>query len=109
MSTLLDMTFPTLFPDGRCDWLEPRMKRVHLHEFGKHMIGYRDHYFGKRPKFKYFMTNMIMRHHAQSLAAIFVKRNLQDFPITINELREHMENMPHNNLVDRLMWLGIIL
>ena len=23
---LLDMTFPTLFPDGRCDWLEPRMK-----------------------------------------------------------------------------------
>ena len=24
-------------------------------------------------------------------------------PITINELREHMENMPHNNLADRLM------
>lgn len=22
-SSLLDMVFPTLFPDGRCDWLEP--------------------------------------------------------------------------------------
>lgn len=35
---LLDMAFPTLFPDGRFDWLEPRMKRVHLHEFAKHLI-----------------------------------------------------------------------
>lgn len=37
-SSLLDMDFPTLFLDGRCDWLEPRMKRVYLHEFAKHLI-----------------------------------------------------------------------
>jgi hypothetical protein len=40
---------------------------------------------------------------------VFVKRNLQDLPITINELREHMENMPHNNFVDRLMRFGTSL
>jgi hypothetical protein len=52
---------------------------------------------------------MIMRHHAQNLSAVFVKRSFQDMPITINELREHMENMPHNNLADRLMRFGTSL
>ena len=31
MLGLLDMVFPTLFPNGICDWLEPRMKQVYLH------------------------------------------------------------------------------
>lgn len=55
------------------------------------------------------MTNMIMRHLAQSSSVVFVKRNFQDSPITINELREHMENMPYNNLADRLMRFGTSL
>ena len=42
---LLDMAFPTLFPDGSCDWLEPRMKHVYFHEFLKHLIKYRDYRF----------------------------------------------------------------
>ena len=90
-SKLLDMAFSTLFPDGRCDWLEPRMKRVYLHEFYKHLIQYQDHHFGKYPRFRYFMTNMIMQHHAQSSSSVFVKRNLQYLPITINEL--HVYNL----------------
>jgi hypothetical protein len=43
---LLDMAFPTLFPDGSCDWLEPRLWQVYLHEFVKHLMRYRDHRFG---------------------------------------------------------------
>lgn len=43
---LLDMYFPTLFLDGSCDWLEPRMELVYLHEFVKHLIKYMDHRFG---------------------------------------------------------------
>ena len=43
---LLDMAFPTLFSDGLCDWIEPRLRRVHLHEFVKHLLRYRDHCFG---------------------------------------------------------------
>ncbi|XP_059076947.1 uncharacterized protein LOC131876152 [Cryptomeria japonica] len=106
---LLDMAFPTLFPDGRCDWLEPRMRRVHLHEFVKHLLRYRDHRFGQHPRFKYFMMNMIMRHRAQNSSAIFVKRGFHDMPITINELRQHMENMPQSHLADRLMRFGTSL
>ena len=35
---LLDMPFPTLFLDGRCDWIEPRLRRVYLHEFVKLLL-----------------------------------------------------------------------
>ena len=52
---LLDMAFPTLFPDGIFDWLEPRMRRVYLHEFVKNLIKYRDCHFGKHPIFRYFV------------------------------------------------------
>lgn len=40
------------------------------------------------------MANMLMRHRAQTLVTIFMKRNLHDIPITINELREHIKNIP---------------
>ncbi|XP_059076593.1 uncharacterized protein LOC131875899 [Cryptomeria japonica] len=106
---LLDMAFPTLFPDGQCDWIEPQIRRVHLHEFVKHLLRYRDHRFGRHPRFRYYMMNMIMRHHAQNSSAVFVKKSLQEMPITINELREHMENIPHSHLVDRLMRFGTTL
>ncbi|XP_059068758.1 uncharacterized protein LOC131859203 [Cryptomeria japonica] len=108
-SGLLDMAFPTLFPDGRCDWLEPRMRHVHLHEFVKHFLCYRDHRFGQHPRFRYFMMKMIMRHRAQHSSSVFVKRSFRDMPITINKLRQHMENMPRSNLADKLMRFGTSL
>ncbi|XP_057831850.2 uncharacterized protein LOC131042550 [Cryptomeria japonica] len=103
---LLDMAFPTLFPDGWCDWLEPRMRRVHLHEFVKHLLRYKDHRFGQHSRFKYFMMNMIMRHRAQNSSTVFVKRSFQDMTITINELRQHMENTPHSHLAYKTMRFG---
>lgn len=59
---LLNMTFPSLFPNGKCDWLEPRLRKLHLHKFAKHLLRYRDNRFGKHPRFHYYMMNMIMRH-----------------------------------------------
>ena len=55
------------------------------------------------------MTNMIMRHCAQNSSAVFAKRNIQELLITINELCEHMENMPHTHLADKLMHFGTTL
>ncbi|XP_057825708.1 uncharacterized protein LOC131037537 [Cryptomeria japonica] len=106
---LLDMVFPTLSPNGKCDWLEPRIKQVHLHEYAKHLIQYRDNHFGKHPKFQYYITNMIMRHRAQTSTFVFIKRNLGELPITIMELRKHMENIPNSHLADRLMQFGTTL
>lgn len=100
---LSNMTFLTLFPDGRCDWLEPRIKQIYLHEFVKHLIHYIDNQFGKHPQFRYYMANMIMRHRAQNSSAVFMKISFHEIPITISELREHMENMPQSHLLDKLM------
>ena len=35
---LFDMAFPTLFPKGEADWLQPRMRNVHLHEYAKNLL-----------------------------------------------------------------------
>ena len=35
---LLDMAFPTLFPNGQCDWIEPRLRKFYLHEFVKNLL-----------------------------------------------------------------------
>ena len=59
---LFDMAFPTLFPMGTADWLQPRLKNVRLHEYGLHLLKYCDQRFGKHPRFRYFVLNMIMRH-----------------------------------------------
>ena len=40
---------------------------------------------------------------------MLVKRNFKDMPITINELRQCMENTPHSNLADKLMRFGTSL
>jgi ATP-dependent DNA helicase PIF1 len=43
---LFDMAFPTLFPKGEVDWLQPQMRNVHLHEYAKHLLRYRDNSLG---------------------------------------------------------------
>ncbi|XP_059065211.1 uncharacterized protein LOC131857122 [Cryptomeria japonica] len=105
----LNMTFPSLFPNGKCDWLEPRLRKLHLHEFAKHLLRYRDNRFCKHPRFRYYMMNMIMRHRAHSSTVVCVKRSLHEMPITIQELCEHMDNTPHSHLADRLMRFGTSL
>ena len=35
---LFDMAFPSLFPKGEVDWLQLRMRHVHLHEYAKHLL-----------------------------------------------------------------------
>ena len=49
------------------------------------------------------MINMIMRHQVQNSSAIFAKRHIQEWPITIDELREHMGHVPNSHLTNKLM------
>ena len=101
--SFLDMTFRSLFLNGKCDFQEPGMRKAYLHEYVKNLIQYRDNRFGKNPRFHYYMMNMIMRYQAHSSTRVCMKRSLHEMPIKIQELREHMEKTPHSHLVDRLM------
>ena len=74
MVGLFDMAFPALFPKGEADWLQPQMRNVYLHEYEKHLLRYRDNRFGRHPRFRYFLLNIIMRHRAQASSKVFVKK-----------------------------------
>ena len=43
---LLDMAFPTLFPTGAVDWLQPHICTVELHEYEFNLLKYYDQRFG---------------------------------------------------------------
>ena len=48
---LLDLAFPTLFPNGVALPLQPRIRRVYMHEYAVHLIKYQDQRFGRHPRF----------------------------------------------------------
>ena len=52
---------------------------------------------------------MIQRHQTQTLSIVFAKRNIQDLPITIDELHQHMEDVPNMKLANNLMHFGTTL
>ena len=83
---LFDMAFPSLFPKGEAYWLQPRRRNVHLHEYTKHLLKYHDNRFGRHPRFRYFLLNIIMRHSAQDSSTVFVKKNISELPTTVEEL-----------------------
>jgi hypothetical protein len=58
---LFDMDFPTLFPIGNVNWLQPCLVTIHIHEYTLHLLKYHDQIFDKNTKFHYFILNMIMK------------------------------------------------
>ena len=75
----------------------------HIHEYAKHLLRYHDNRFGRYPPFRYFLPNIIMRHRAQSSSVVFVKKNMTDLLTTMEELREHLKNIPESWLVEMVM------
>ena len=71
------MAFPTLFPTGATMLLQPRIHQIDMHEYALHLIHYHDNRFSQHPRFQYYIYNLIMRHRSNSIASVFVKKNLK--------------------------------
>ncbi|XP_059070441.1 uncharacterized protein LOC131860092 [Cryptomeria japonica] len=107
---LLPMAFPALFPTGIALPLEPRTKHVHLHEYALHLIRYFDQRFGQHVRFRYFIYNLIMRHHSQQSTTVFIRTNIEEaFPSNLQALREHLQNTPDDQLPKQLLRFGATL
>ena len=92
------MEFPSLFPQGAAMFKQPHFQSVDLHKYALHLLRYYDNRFGFHPRFRYYLYNLIMRRHSQSIAAIFIKKNIEDnFPTTISELNTRLEQTPSDN------------
>ena len=50
-----------------------------------------------------------MKHHAQTSSTIFFKKNISELPTKMEELQQHLQNLPYSILGERLMIFGTVL
>lgn len=68
---------------------------------------FHDSRFASHPRFQYFVLNLMMHHHSQGIALVFVKKNAEDcIPTTIETLCTHMQEFPDSQLAEQLMHFG---
>ena len=96
----MSMAFPTLFPDGKADFNQPRLHKVELGEYFKHLLCYKDGRFARHRRFPWFMFNTLQRHRTHSQARIFVRQNQDAGRMTIAEMQELLndgdKSLAHN-------------
>src|SRR5271168_3662376 len=55
------MAFPTLYPTGLADFNAPRLRKVDLNDYIRHLMCFSDGRFGRHPRWRFLAFNMIMR------------------------------------------------
>jgi hypothetical protein len=55
------MAFLTLYPTGAADYNAPRVRKVDLRAYAYHLIRYQDGRFGRHPRWRFLVFNIIMR------------------------------------------------
>jgi hypothetical protein len=85
------MAFPTLYPTGKADFNNPRIRKVGLRDYAQHLIRYQDGRFGRHPRWRFLIFNMIMRQWVFSTARFYVARNAGLKDLTREELVTTLE------------------
>ncbi|KAM4055586.1 PIF1-like helicase [Hirsutella rhossiliensis] len=61
---LLSLAFPCLFPDGRADFVEPRLRSIDYKDYIEHAMRWHDGRFARHPTFRFVAFNTLMRSQA---------------------------------------------
>jgi ATP-dependent DNA helicase PIF1 len=62
------MAFPTLYPTGLADFNAPRLRKVDLNDYARHLMCFSDGRFGRHPRWRFLVFNMLMRRKVSSSA-----------------------------------------
>jgi hypothetical protein len=62
------MAFPTLYPTGQADFNAPRVRKVDLNDYARHLMCFLDGRFGRHPRWRFLVFNMLMRRKVGSSA-----------------------------------------
>ncbi|KAH7460893.1 hypothetical protein FOMA001_g19400 [Fusarium oxysporum f. sp. matthiolae] len=90
---LLSMAFPTLFPRGQADFVEPRLRSIKYADYIQHALRWHDGRFARHPTFRFVVFNTLMRAQARAKSSYFVKQHHQRRgPITRDDLLEAFQN-----------------
>ena len=104
------MAFPTLSPDGKGDPTNISLpKNVTLKEKIKHLLKFADRKdnkwqcrFASHPRFYNWALNMIQRKQILQQTGIFFKQNPGEQHLTLDELREIVQNNEANVLLTKV-------
>ena len=58
---LLSLAFPTLFPQGRAEFVKTRLRSIEYAEYIKHALRWHDGRFARHPSFRFVVFNTLMR------------------------------------------------
>ncbi|XP_044718863.1 PIF1-like helicase domain-containing protein [Hirsutella rhossiliensis] len=72
---LLSLAFPCLFPDGRADFVEPRLRSIEYKDYIEHAMRWHDGRFARHPTFRFVAFNTLMRSQARARSRFFVKQH----------------------------------
>ncbi|KJK85038.1 hypothetical protein H633G_11133 [Metarhizium anisopliae BRIP 53284] len=89
---LLSLAFPCLFPDGRADFVEPRLRSIGYKDYIEHAVRWHDGRFARHPTFRFVAFNTLMRSQARTRSKFFVKqRDGTREPLTREQLVQALE------------------
>jgi ATP-dependent DNA helicase PIF1 len=88
---LFAMAFPTLYPTGKADFNEPRIRKVSLKEYARHLLCFTDGRFGRHPRWRFLVFNILMRRKAGASARFYVSKVPDMKGLTREELAELLQ------------------
>ncbi|KIX07226.1 uncharacterized protein Z518_01879 [Rhinocladiella mackenziei CBS 650.93] len=69
-----DRIFTMAFPTGQADFNTPRMRKVDLNDYARHLMCFHDGGFGRHPCWLFFVFNLLMCRKANSSARFYVSK-----------------------------------
>jgi ATP-dependent DNA helicase PIF1 len=101
----MTMAFPALFPDGAGDFYQPRLRKVDLGEYFKHLLRFRGGRFAQHRRFPWFALNTLQRARAVSQSKVFVKQQHDAARLTVTDIRA-MLSESDEHIVNQMMRYG---
>ncbi|KAM4055583.1 PIF1-like helicase [Hirsutella rhossiliensis] len=88
---LLSLAFPCLFPDGRADFVEPRLRSIEYKDYIEHAMRWHDGRFARHPTFRFVAFNTLMRSQARARSRFFRRSEAQALINSITRKRQDLE------------------
>ena len=82
------MAFPTLCLKGRADFNAPRSRAMSLDDYARHLLCFHDGRFGRLPRWRFFVFDLLMRRRATRSARFYVSKSFGLRDLDRDELAE---------------------
>lgn len=85
---LLSLAFPSLFPNGQAEFIQPRLREVDYLGYVRHLLCYKDGRFARHPRFRFAAFNMLLRRESAAKAGFYVRRTFEGQDMTVEDVQD---------------------